>query len=307
MKNHISVIIINYNTPEDTSETVKSLDKIIKKGFDYNIVVVDNGSKEELKMKDSWAKKYKQLDLLISEANLGFSGGNNLGIKHALDKYDSDFYLLLNSDTIVDKNFLLELYQLMRKDPKIGLAASKIYFHKGYEYWKDSYDKKDLHKIIWYAGGRMDWDNLLAFHAGVDEIDRGQFEKEKETDFATGCAVMISREVIERVGLLDDNFFLYLEDVEFSLRVREAGLKVMYCPKSIVWHKISKSTGGAGSPLQVYYQTRNRLYISFKHGSFRNKLTASRLAFNFLLKGNATEKKAVKDFLLGNMGKQNFI
>ena len=95
----------------------------------------------------------------------------------------------------------------------------------------------------------MDWDNLLAFHAGVDEVDRGQFEEEKETGFATGCAVMISREVIERVGLLDDDFFLYFEDLDYSLRVKEAGLKVMYCPKSIIWHKISRSTGGAGSPV----------------------------------------------------------
>ena len=307
MKNHISIILINYNTPEDTKDCLKSLSKINSKGFNYNVVVVDNASKENLTLHPSFLKNHPEVDMIRSESNLGFSGGNNLGIQHAIDKYDSDFYLMLNSDTVVDKDFLSELYQMMRKDPKIGLAVSKIYFHKGFEFWQDSYKKEDLDKVIWYAGGHMDWDNLLAFHAGVDEVDRGQFEEEKETDFATGCAVMISREVIERVGLLDDDFFLYFEDLDYSLRVKEAGLKVMYCPKSIIWHKISRSTGGAGSPLQLYYQTRNRFLLTFKHGELKNKLTAFRLMFRFLTKGSPTEKKAVKDFIAGNLGKQTYV
>lgn len=307
MKNHISIIIVNYNTPDDTKATIDSLSQIEHLGFDYRIVVVDNGSKDLLTFTKPFLKKNTKVDLLRSESNLGFSGGNNLGIQHAIDHYDSDYYLLLNSDTIVTKDFLQELYKMMKRDSKIGLAASKIYFYKNYEYFENSYSEQEKGKVIWYVGGEVDWTNLLSYHIGIDEVDRGQFEEEKETDFATGCVMMISREVIERVGPLDDRFFLYSEDVDYSLRVREAGLKVMYCPSSVVYHKIGRSTGGAGSPLQQYYQTRNRLFLAMRHAPLRSKLTALHLAFNILMRGNKSERKAVFDVFIGRMGKQAFI
>lgn len=307
MKNHVSIIIVNYNTPDDTKATVQSLVDIDHVGFDYRIIVVDNGSKEPLTFTTSFLKKNPKVDLLRSESNLGFSGGNNLGIQHAIDNYDSDHYLLLNSDTIATKDFLQELHKMMKDDPKIGLAASKIYFHKGYEYFENSYKESEKHHVLWYVGGKVDWTNLLSYHIGIDEIDRGHFDQPKETDYATGCVMMISREVIERVGRLDDRFFLYSEDVDFSLRVHEAGLKVMYCPKSVVYHKIGRSTGGAGSPLQQYYQTRNRLFLAFRHAPLRSKLTALHLAMDKFLKGNKSERKAVIDVFIGKMGKQAFI
>ncbi len=307
MKNHISIIIVNYNTPDDTKATVQSLSKINHSGFDYRIIVVDNGSKEILNFSRIFLKKNTKVDLLRSESNLGFSGGNNLGIQHAIDHYDSDYYLLLNSDTVVDKNFLQALYDMAKKDPKIGLACSKIYFHRGYEFFENSYNEAEKHHVLWYVGGKVDWTNLLSYHIGIDEVDRGHFDLAKETDYATGCSMLISREVIERVGRLDDHFFLYSEDVDFSLRVQEAGLKVMYCPESVVYHKIGRSTGGAGSPLQQYYQTRNRLFLTFRHAPMRSKLTAVHLILNILRSGNKSERKAVWDLVIGRMGKQAFI
>ena len=307
MKNHISIIIVNYNTPDDTKATIQSLSEINHSGFDYRIVVVDNGSKELLSFNKIFRKNNPKIDLLRSESNLGFSGGNNLGIQHAIDHYDSDYYLLLNSDTIVDKDFLQALYDMMKKDPKIGLASSKIYFHKGYEYFADSYSETEKHHVLWYVGGKVDWTNLLSYHIGIDEVDHGHFNVARETDYATGCSMMISREVIERVGRLDDRFFLYSEDVDFSLRVHKAGLKVMYCPESVVYHKIGRSTGGAGSPLQQYYQTRNRLFLTFRHAPMRSKLTALHLIFDIIRSGNKSERKAVLDLLIRRMGKQAFI
>lgn len=307
MKNHVSIITVNYNTPEDTKATVQSLADIAHNGFDYRVIVVDNGSKEPLSFNKAFLKNNPKVDLLRSESNLGFSGGNNLGIQHAIDHYDSDYYLLLNSDTIVTKDFLQELVKMMKSDPRIGLAASKVYFHRGYEYFENSYTEAEKHHVLWYVGGRIDWTNLLSYHIGIDEVDRGHFDNETETDYATGCVMMISREVIERVGRLDDRFFLYSEDVDFSLRVREAGLKVMYCPSSVIYHKIGRSTGGAGSPLQQYYQTRNRLFLTFRHAPMRSKLTALHLIFDILRRGNKSERKAILDLVLGRMGKQAFI
>ena len=307
MQKQISIIIVNYNTPEETKACVRSLADLETWGFDYQIVVVDNGSKKPLKFNKTFLKKNPKVDLITSAGNLGFTGGNNLGIKHAVDQYDSDFILLLNSDTVVDKNFLKELYSCARSDPKIGLVGSKIYFAKGYEFHQQSYQAQDSGKVLWYAGGQVDWPNLLSFHVGVDEVDRGQFERARETDFVTGCAMLISREVIEKIGLLDNRFFLYNEDVDYSLRVKKAGFKVMFCPSSWVYHKIGQSTGGVGSPLQVYYQTRNRLLLAFKHAPRRYKLTAWRLALRLLFAGSKPESKAVIDLLFSNFGKQSYV
>ncbi len=304
MTNHISIIIVNYNTPEETKAAIKSLADLKHFAFDYKIIVVDNGSKDTLKFSQDFLQKNPKVELLLSDGNLGFSGGNNLGIQHAIDTYDSDYYLLLNSDTIVDNEFLQELYNLAKKDPKIGLVAPKIYFHRGFEYFNDSYKEAERHKVLWYVGGKVDWTNLLSYHIGIDEVDRGHFDQIIETDYATGCVTLISREVIERVGRLDDRYFLYSEDVDFSLRVKEAGLKVVYCPSSVVYHKIGRSSGGAGSTLQQYYQTRNRIFLAMRHAPWRYKLTALRLALNSLLGGSRSERKAVIDVFIGRMGKQ---
>lgn len=307
MKKHISIILVHYNTPNDTKDCLESLHAIHTTGFEYRIIVVDNGSKEPLSLSHKFLEKNSQVDVIRSEANLGFSGGNNLGIQYALDHYDSDYFLLLNTDTIVDPDFLVQLYHCMQKDDKIGIAGAKIYFHKGYEYWAEDYDRSDLNKVIWFAGGVVDWQNLFAFHPGVDEVDRGQFDQVGETDFISGCTLLIGREVIERVGLLDDRYFLYLEDTDYSMRVHAAKLKVVYCPTAKVWHKISRSSGGSGSALQFYYQTRNRFYFTFKHGNFRNKLTALHLLFRLLRQGNQLEKKACWDFIFNRLGKQPYI
>lgn len=307
MTNHISIIIVNYNTPAETKAVLKSLVDLKHYGFDYKVIVVDNGSKETLNFSQDFLSKNSKVELLHSEGNLGFSGGNNLGIQYAIDTYDSDYYLLLNSDTVVDSDFLQKLYDLAKKDQKIGLVAPKIYFHKGYEYFANSYKDQEKHRVLWYVGGRVDWTNLLSYHIGIDEVDRGHFDLACETVFATGCATLISREVIERVGLLDDRYFLYSEDVDFSLRVKKAGLKVYYCPESVVYHKIGRSSGGAGSTLQQYYQTRNRIFLALLHAPWRAKLTALHLAFDILLRGNQSERKAVLDVLFGRMGKQAVI
>lgn len=307
MKNHISIIIVNYNTPDETKDCLRSLVDLETWGFEYKIIVVDNGSKEPLKFSSKYLKNNPQIELINSASNLGFTGGNNLGIKYAANSYDSDYFLLLNSDAIVTKDFLKELYLMAKTDPKIGLISPKIYFHKGFEYHSASYSVEQLGQVIWYAGGKIDWRNLFSFHIGVDEVDRGQFAQERETDFATGCCMLISREVVERVGTLDNRFFLYSEDVDYSLRVKRAGLKIFYCPKSSVYHKISGSTGGVGSQLQQYYQTRNRLLLTLKHGWGRRKLTTVHLALRFLLNGSPIERKAVLDLIKSNLGKQSYV
>lgn len=298
----ISIILVNYNTPQDTKACLDSLFHVKTNGFRFNVIVVDNGSKKPLQL----SSKYLDhgVDLLRSEANLGFTGGNNLGISHAIKNYQADHIMMLNTDTIVAPDFLTILFDTLMADPKAGIAAPKMYFHKGFEYFDKSYTPVERHHIIWYAGGSVDWENIASYHRGIDEVDRGQFDQLTESDFATGCCILIKREVIERVGILDKKYFLYSEDVDYSLRVREAGFKVLFVPQSVIWHKIGRSSGGAGSKLQQYYQTRNRILLTFMHGPIRARITAVRLMLQFIFAGNMTERQAVFDFLFGRLGKQ---
>jgi GT2 family glycosyltransferase len=299
---HISIIIVHYNTEDETRECLESLTKITTEGFRHNIIVVDNASKKPLVLPKHLHSQ--KVEVLRSEANLGFTGGNNLGVRFAIEKYNSDYILMLNSDTLVDPHFLTKLYTFALSYQKAGLFCSKIYFAKGCEFHKESYQPDELGKVLWYAGGSIDWRNLYCFHRGVDEVDRGQFDHQLESDFATGCCVLISREVLETVGMLDKNFFLYLEDVDLSVRAKKRGYVIGFCSDSVIWHKNAGSSGGSGSLVQQYYQNRNRILFTFKHGALRAKITAAKLAIKLFTQGSAIERRAMTDLLLHRLGKQ---
>jgi GT2 family glycosyltransferase len=302
---HISIIIVHYNTPKDTKECVESLLKIETKNFDYNIIVVDNASKDLYSIPKSFPQH--KIELIRSEANLGFTGGNNLGISHATRKYNSDYYLLINSDTYVEPNFLLKLYQKMLANPQAGMASPKIYFAKNYEFHKKSYPRHQKGKILWYAGGSIDWLNILAFHRGIDELDRGHFDSQKTSDFATGCCVLVKRDIIERVGIFDKKYFLYFEDVDWSIRAIKKGFEILFVAQSVIWHKNAGSSDGSGSNIHIYYQNRNRYLFALKSASTRAKITIFKLLLRKLFKGNIVEKQAAFDFILGRFGKQTII
>jgi GT2 family glycosyltransferase len=297
---HISIIIVHYNTTADTDECLLSLQKLRHPGFALSTIIVDNGSRAEYVLPKGVDPRTNMI--IRSEANLGFTGGNNLGMYQAIERFNSEFVLLLNSDTIVDHRFLAELVKAMEADSRIGMCSPKIYFYPKREFHNE-YDRADRGKILWYAGGSIDWRNLLTFHRGVDEVDRGQFDTPTPLDFATGCCVLIRREVLEKIGVFDKRFFLYFEDVDLSLRTLKAGYELAFVPRSIVWHKNAGSSGGSGSSLQSYYQMRNRLYFVYKHGSWRARLLALRVALQGLL-GTTYERTAVFHALTGQFGKQ---
>ena len=299
---HTSLVIINYNTKSDTDECLKSISHVSTREHKFNVVVVDNGSQNEYSIPRGLDKN--RFEVVRSEANLGFTGGNNLGIFYSIEKYSSDYVVLLNNDTVVDPLFLKRLLSCSDENPEYGLICPKIYFYKGNEYHKKSYKRSELGNILWYAGGSIDWSNLAAFHRGVDEVDRGQFDTFQTSDFATGCCVLLKREVLEKVGTFDKRFFLYFEDVDLSVRTRRAGYEIGFCPTAVVWHKNAGSSGGSGSKLHQYYIARNRLLFTFKHGSKAQLLTGLRALLQYVFGGNRYEQTAVLHFLLRRFGKQ---
>jgi GT2 family glycosyltransferase len=305
----ITIIILNYNGGKDTLQCLNSCYQLpvfapsSGRGaisYQLSITIVDNNSRDnsvrEIK------KRFPQVKIIENNENLGFAEGNNGGIRQAL-KEGSDYVLLLNNDTLVDKNLLVQLIKVMKKDKKTGIVSPKIYFSPGHEFHRQRYKENEKGKVIWYAGGRLDWNNVLTSHRGVDEVDKNQYGRTEETDFATGCCMLIRKEVFEKVGLFDQRYFLYWEDVDLCQKAKEAGFKVIYTGQAFLWHKNAAGSGGAGGKTSVYYQTRNRLIFAFKYAPLRSKAAVLREGLYYLFQGNKWQKKAVCDFLLLKFGK----
>jgi len=301
----VFVIILHYNGYRDTLECLESLQKVnLSKETSIEIVVVDNAPKDKFKVQSSKFKVDK-VEVIRNEKNLGFAGGNNVGIRYAL-KNGADYVLILNNDTYVDKNFLEELLKAAGKDDKIGIVVPKIYFAPGFEFHKNRYTPKELGKVFWYAGGEMDWNNVIGHHRGVDLVDKGQFDKAEETDIATGCCMMVKKQVFDKIGLFDEKFYLYYEDADLSEKTKKAGYKIVYVPKSILWHKNAGSAGGSGSGLQDYYITRNRLLFGISYAPVRAKFALFRESLKILLSGRYWQKRGVLDFYFNKFGKGSF-
>ena len=290
----LTVVVLNFNGLKDTLECILSLKKCHSGPYKLQIVVVDNGSDNK---NVASLSQINDITLIRNNRNLGYSGGNNVGIKYALKK-NSDLILLLNNDTIVDQDLL----QYLGKASSEGeIVVPKIYFKKGFEFHKDLYKKQDLGKVIWYAGGKIDWQNIGGIHIGVDKVDRGQFSKGLETEFATGACMLVKSEVFKKIGYFDEKYFLYLEDLDFCVRAKRAGFKIIFEPKAIVWHKNAASTGGSGSSLQDYYITRNRLLFAFKFAKLKTKIAVLKQALSRV--SNPVKRRALLDFLTGRFKK----
>ncbi len=227
-------------------ESVESCLKLIYPHF--RILIVDNGSTD-----GSVSRLHERLpniDILQTGKNLGFAGGNNAGILHALSQ-GANYIWLLNNDTTVDPAALSELVHVLQLDNKIGIVGSKIYY----------YDQPD---VIWFAGGWLrNWSGTGG-NIGQLKADDERYNKLTEVDFITGCSLLIKSEVLSKVGLMDERFFLIYEDADWNQRVREQGYKILYVPSSRVWHKASASIG-SDSPDSYYYNFRNSLLFTLKH------------------------------------------
>ena len=234
--------------------------------------------------------------------NVGFAGGINFGLKKAIEDNYLDF-IIVNNDILFPKEGFSSLLDFGRKSHKIGIISPKIYFAKGFEFHKKRYKDYELGKVLWYAGGIVDWRNVYAYHRGVDEVDLYQYHKPIETDYATGCFMYIKKEVFDKVGYFDEKYFMYLEDADFSIRAKKRGFSVYYYPDNFIWHKNAVSSEGAGSDLHVYYQTRNRMYFGMKYASFSAKKSLIWESIKFIMK-DEVRRHAIFDYYFSNMGKR---
>jgi len=297
----IAIVILHYANKDLTIQCLSSIRELSQNDFNLQVIVVNNNHKENL---DDLEKSFGDFVFLKTKKNLGFTGGNNLGIKRAL-RDGADFVFLLNNDTILDKDCLVYLVKQACLTKESAILGPKIYFAPGHEYHQGKYKPSDQGKAIWYAGGIVDWKNVLASHRGVDEIDKGQYDQTEQTDFVSGCAMLVKKEVFQKIGLLDDKYFLYLEDNDFCQRAKKAGFKVIYAPKAKVWH-INAGSSEVGGSLHDYYLTRNRLIFGIKYANRQTKIALLRESLKLLVSGRSWQKKGVRDFYLRKFGKGSY-
>jgi GT2 family glycosyltransferase len=294
----VFIVLINWNGFSDTVECISSINKIFYSN--YEIIIVDNGSENDFeKLQNIYSN---EIILIRSDVNLGFAGGNNLGIKYALKK-NADFVLLLNNDTIVEPDFLDVLVK-SGIEKEVGIIAPKIlnyYFPR----------------IIWSAGGKISWLGASGYSDGEGKTT-GKFIENRYVTFVSGCCMLINKEIFSNIGFFDEDYFLYSEDTDLCKRVTDAKFKILFVADSIVYHKINTSTKRDISYLPIYYQTRNRLYFARKFYIKYLSIIMLYIYISMFLKsiiwtimGQKNKikavKTAIKDFRNNNFGMKVFI
>lgn len=288
----VAIIILNWNGWEDTIECLESLYQINYPN--YEIIVIDNGSNDksiekiksyangEIKPESSFidyneenkpleVSEYKRMEiengrnkreggnnydltLIKNEKNRGFTEGNNIGIRYALNK-DSDYFLLLNNDTVVEKDFLSKLVEYGEKDKKIGILNPKIYY----------YDFKGRKDVINFVGEDFTLWRTGGYRYKSEEIDQGHLENPIEVNSLNGACFLIKRKIVSEIGFLDTDYFLRREETDYCYRAGNKGYKLVCVPNAKIWHK-EFSSASQSSPLITYYSTRNNFLLVKKNG-----------------------------------------
>lgn len=234
----LSIITVNYNGLNDTCALIDS----IPFNEDMEVIVVDNGSRENEASK--LQTRYPYIKTIRSDQNLGFAGGNNLGLKAAKGKY----LYLINNDTVFQYFNPQVLIERLESSPKIGMVCPKIRF---------AWDNNPIQFAGYTPLSPITVRNKAI---GFGQEDKGQYDTAHQTPYAHGAAMMLKREVIDKVGLMPECYFLYYEELDWSMIINRAGYEIWYEPASTIYHKESQSAG-QNSPLRTYYITRNRLLL----------------------------------------------
>ena len=305
--NKVAIIILNWNSYRDTYDCLKSLEGLSYR--DFKIFLVDNNSADDsfLKLRTDYENNAfsSEIEFVQTGSNLGFAGGNNVGVKLAKEQYFS-FAWLLNNDTTVHKDSLQQLLNTINSDDKTGIVGSKIYY----------YDTD----IIWFAGGKLNEYTGNARHLGIKEKDSGRYNELKEVDYITGCSLLFKMDLVDSIGYMMEDYFLYYEETDWNLKAASNGWKIVYVPESIVYHKVSVSSGGEDNiaPYVDYYYLRNSFVMIKRNGSILKRFIALvNLLYKFFKKhikiiirnlDRKSERRlylylSLKDALTGKMGK----
>lgn len=289
----ISIITINYNQAEITADFLES---VICLDYDnVEVIVVDNASKED--PTEKLIAAYPQVKIILSEKNLGFAGGNNLGIKEA----KGDYLFFVNNDTVLTKDIFKGLLEIFEKYPDAGVVSPKFHYY-------------DAPGTIEYAGYNK-VNNFTARNSmvGCKTQDHGQYDEIKTTNYAHGGAMMVPKKIVDEVGVMPELYFLYYEEFDWCEQIKRKGYKVYYQYKSLIYHKESMSVGKK-SILKTFYLNRNRILFmrrNVKGLSFLGFIfyytffTVPKNTFTYLYNGESDHLKAFWKGYLWNISNHN--
>ena len=289
----VGVVVSNYNGGPDTLKWLNSLyDQTCK---DFRIYLIDDGSTDDSVAQLRAALGTEEV-FLPHQENMGFAAANNVGIRRALQD-GAQYVLLLNNDTVCAPD-MLEC--LLRETPQGAVSCPKMLFMEPAD-------------EIWFAGGSLNRKTYSVVHEGGHAKDGPAYSQKKQVGFITFCCVLLPREIIEKIGYLDESLFMYCEDVDFCVRLTDANVPMWYIPQARLWHKAG---GTAGGMLSVYYITRNTLYLRCrgKAKSYCLWMAAKEIAaggFSTVVaalfghrKGRSYGRwRGAVDFLMGRMGR----
>ncbi len=291
----VSIITVNYNAIEVTCEM---LDSIRSNSYsNVEVIVVDNAS--SIDPSNFIYLNYPEVKFIRSNKNLGFAGGNNLGIQEST----GDFLFFLNNDAELTNGVIEALLAVFDKFPRAGISSPKICFYA---------QPRSGHDVIQYAG-TTNVHPLTARNStlGLGEKDNGQFDEVKETAYANGAAMMVPKYVVDEVGMMPEEFFLYYEELDWCEQIRNAGFKVIVEPNVKVYHKESYSVNKVSS-LKTYYMTRNRILFMRRNRSVKEMLvfwmflfcfTVPKNTFKYVLKLDLENLKAFYKAISWNLQK----
>ncbi len=240
----VVIIIVTYNRLNVLKDCILSL---LKTRYEnYKIVIVDNASKDGTT--DAIQSFFPSVKIIRNEKNLGYTGGNNKGIKWALNQ-NCDYIMILNDDVVVEPDFIKNLVNVAQGDRRIGLACPKLLcFEIPTKFFKE------------YGG--------YNYYLGINRQPLLKTNYPTEIELVPGASILIRKETIQKIGLMDENFFLYFDEGDLCYRTKKAGFKMMFVPSAIAYHKVSESFSGRTNPVVLYYSTRNELLLARKHLNF---------------------------------------
>jgi hypothetical protein len=253
---NVSIVVLNWNGRADTLACLRSLQTLANEST--KVFVVDNGSTDGSVAAIRAA--HPEVELIETGSNLGYAGGNNVGIERAVAD-GADFLLVLNNDTTCAPNMVEELLRAAARHPRAGMLCPRMF----YAHEPDR---------VWFDEARWDTRSLYFAFPGQDRLEAELSSTDHGSDFACGAALFVRAEVIREIGAFDARYFLVWEEADWCYRARKHGWSCMVVPAAKVWHKVGASFGSEASPLRTYFSSRNRLVWLFRHGSLGERIRA---------------------------------
>lgn len=282
----VVVIVLTWNGRKDTLGCLESLQAVDYPNWE--VLVVDNGSEDGTV--DAVRTAYPAVVVIETGRNLGFTGGNNVGVEAALSR-GAEFILMLNNDTVVAPDLLRAFVRTAGQYPDAGVFGAKIYFF-------------DEPKRMWFGGASWNPRALLSFeNLGQGVLDNGKdFEQVRDTPWANGCALFFRAVVVRTVGMLDDRFFILYEEVDWCFRAQRAGFRCLFVPEAKVWHRVSMTFGGGRSLVYEYFDLRNLLLWTEKNLNVRARMRVWAYTMRLLCPFMVEIGRALRQLLRGSLG-----